>query len=182
MPCTTQTGPCWTAAFDRNSIAEHFLINPDGGAFAFVGNDRYGWGSPGNPGLGYSERFDQDFYGAILSEGFTQLGVAVAEAKIRTIPYAQDENVYRIHQYQLNLMGDPESMVYTRQPTPLAIAAPAQIPVGEATFTVVVSDLDGGVAGARVCISGADEAYAVGLTDAAGNVAFEFATTRRSSS
>ncbi|MFH1143855.1 MAG: C25 family cysteine peptidase [Candidatus Eisenbacteria bacterium] len=165
---------CWSAALDKDAIAERFLTNPDGGAFAYVGNSRYGWGAPGLAGMGYSERFDRDFFGALLSDGVTRLGVALAEAKLRILPYSHDENVYRWHQYQVNLLGDPEMAVHTREPLALAISAPAAIPLGEALATVHVTDASGPVPGARVCIAGLPGVYMIGLTDPLGTVRFSF--------
>ena len=65
---------CWPAAIDEDCIAEHFLTNPNGGGVAFIGNSRYGWGSPGNPLYGYSDRFDQQFFRAFLPEGQFHIG------------------------------------------------------------------------------------------------------------
>ncbi len=162
---------CWSAAIDYDCIGEHFLTNGNGGAVAYVGNSRYGWGSPGNPGWGYSETFDSDFYGAILSEGITQFGPAVARAKILRIPYAQDENVYRVHEYQVNLLGDPEMTCHTAEIRTITLDAPATIPLGTTRMTATVTDDDGPVGGARLCLAGPD-VYQVGFSDASGQVAF----------
>ncbi len=163
---------CWSAAFDRDDcIAEHFAINPNGGTIAFVGNVRYGWGSPGNPGWGYSETFDRDFYGAILTEGLTQFGAAVVWPKILRIPFSQDENVYRWHEYQVNLLGDPEMTCHTAEITAMTVEAPPAIPIGPTQFTATVTDAAGPVAGARLCLAGPD-VYQVGFTDAMGQLVF----------
>jgi len=79
---------CWPAAFDLTEacIAERFLQSSGGGAVAFIGNSRYGWASPGNPGYGYSERFMQEFYRVLFSERVTSAGAALAAAKARFIP------------------------------------------------------------------------------------------------
>jgi hypothetical protein len=163
---------CWSAAFDYNCMAEHFATNPNGGTIAYVGNSRYGWGSPGHPGWGYSETFDADFYGAILSEGLTQFGAAVAWPKILRIPYSQDENVYRCHLYQVNLLGDPEMACHTEDITALQLDAPTPIPDSVSTFTATVTDANGPVEGARLCLSGTG-VYMVGSTDASGQVVFD---------
>jgi len=162
---------CWAGAVDYDCMGERFADNPNGGTIAFVGNSRYGWGSPGNPGWGYSETFDSDFYGAILSEGLTQFGAALNWPKILRVPYAQDENVYRWHEYQVNLFGDPEMACHTAEILPLAVDAPATIPLGATQFTVTVTDPGGPVAGARVCVKG-PELYAAGATDTGGQIVF----------
>jgi len=162
---------CWAAAFDYDSIAEHFYTNRLGGAVAFIGNSRYGWGSPGNPGWGYSETFDSDFYGALLAEGLTELGPAVAWPKILRIPYSQDANVYRWHQYQVNLLGDPEMTAHLAETVAMTVEAPAFLPAGASEFTATVSDLQGPVAGAELCLAG-DAVYQIGTSDELGQVAF----------
>lgn len=97
---------CWPAAFDKESIAEKYLNNALGGGIAFIGNSRYGWGSPGNPGFGYSEILDKAYF-RYLFEGYPMLGEALAMTKIAYIPYARWENVWRWVIMELNLLGDP---------------------------------------------------------------------------
>jgi len=103
---------CWPAAFDKNCVAEHFVNNSDGGGVAFIGNSRYGWGSPGNPGFGYSEILDRAFWEEIFN-GHEKLGEALNLSKIRYIPYARWENVWRWVIYELNILGDPAMPVIT---------------------------------------------------------------------
>lgn len=103
---------CWPAAFDKDCIAEHYLNNVNGGGSAFIGNSRYGWGSPGNPGWGYSEVIDRAFWRAIFS-GSPDLGSALSIAKARFIPYARWENVWRWVIYQTNILGDPATKAIT---------------------------------------------------------------------
>ncbi|RKZ30137.1 hypothetical protein DRQ36_06575 [bacterium] len=103
---------CWPAAFDTNCIAERFVNNNDGGGVAFIGNSRYGWGSPGNPGQGYSEVLDRALCEEIFS-GNEQLGAALAIAKARYAPYARWANVWRWVIFQLNLLGDPATAAIT---------------------------------------------------------------------
>ncbi|MBN2171738.1 MAG: T9SS type A sorting domain-containing protein [Candidatus Krumholzibacteriota bacterium] len=165
---------CWSAAFDENCIAEHFATNGNGGSIAFVGNSRYGWGSPGNPGWGYSETYDSDFYAAILDEGLTQFGAAVVWPKILRVPFSQDGNVYRWHEYQVNLLGDPEMACHTAPITDLVVTAPASVPAGGADFTIEARDAAGPAAGLRACLAGGG-VYLAGLTDAAGQLRFTLA-------
>jgi len=101
---------CWPAAFDKDCIAEHYVNSLYGGGAAFIGNSRYGWGSPGNPGWGYSEVVDREFWLQIF-DGNPQLGFAMNLAKIKYAPYAQWENVWRWVVYQLNILGDPATAV-----------------------------------------------------------------------
>ncbi len=158
---------CWTTAFDFASIGEAFVTNPNGGTVATIGNSSYGWGSPGNPGFGYSDKFDDRFWYSITRTDSFRLGDALAAAKARYAPYSHDRNVYRWHQYQLNLMGDPELGVWTREPESLRVSAPEVL--GPNPGRVLVTVRRGGVAepGALVCLSAPDR-YARAQTNAAG--------------
>ncbi|MBU1936417.1 hypothetical protein KKG05_03395, partial [bacterium] len=129
---------CWAAAIDYNCIAEHFVTNPNGGGIGFVGNSRYGWGSPGNPGWGYSEIIDRRFFSSIFNDNLIQPGLALAAAKAYYIPYSQTENVYRWHQYQLNLLGEPEMPLWTDIPGSIIANFPEDVLTGMQLFMVTV--------------------------------------------
>jgi len=164
---------CWPAAFDRNCIAEHFLGNPNGGGVAFVGNNRYGWGSPGNPGYGYSDRFDDRFFHELFVEDQTHIGATLATAKAYYVPKSRQENVYRIHQYQLNLLGDPEMPIWTDSPETLHVAHPADVPQTSVSFEVTVTDGQSPLEGALVCVTSAGGLYQRGYTAANGQIVLD---------
>ncbi|MBN2537068.1 hypothetical protein JXB37_02185, partial [candidate division WOR-3 bacterium] len=156
---------CWTTAFDEVSIGEAFVTNPNGGAAALVGNSSYGWGSPGNPGFGYSDKFDDKFWAMIQNEGEVRVGAALAEAKAWFAPFSRGRNVYRWHQYQLNLMGCPEMPAWTAVPDSMRISAPAEVPPRAGRVLVTVLDILGEpVEGALVCLMKGEESYARTLT------------------
>ncbi len=142
---------CWVGAFDRDAISEHFIRNADGGGVAFIGNSRYGWGSPGNPGYGYSDRFDAEFYNMIFEKNLVNIGIALAADKVIFIPYSFDENVYRWHQYQLNLLGDPLMPVWRDLPAEIEASIPSQIIPGTA-IRINFTNVDSG----QVCLSEGD--------------------------
>ncbi len=110
---------CWPAAFDKNCIAEHYMNNPNGGGAAFIGNSRYGWGSPGNAGWGYSEVLDRVFWNEIFSGNYA-LGAALEISKARFVPFAQWENIWRWVIYQVNILGDPATGAITED-SPITI-------------------------------------------------------------
>jgi hypothetical protein len=166
---------CWTAAFDFSSIGEAFVNNLGGGGIAFVGNSSYGWGSPGNPGFGISDIFDSRFFYSILVEENHHVGEALSMCKAHFIPYSRERNVYRWHQYQLNLLGDPEMMVWTAIPESLTVASSQSIPLGSSSILFTVQDKNTGVPvrDALVCLMKGTESYASGYTDASGQVFLE---------
>jgi len=163
---------CWPAAFDHDCIAEHFVNNPNGGGVAFIGNSRYGWGSPGNPLYGYSDRFDQQFFKTVFQDGITKAGQALATTKAFYVPRSRQENVYRWHQYQLTLLGDPEMPLWTRTPGHLTVEHPQQIPAETSLVVVSVSDGHHALKDALVCLMGDAGVYGRAATDLYGKASF----------
>lgn len=163
---------CWTNAFDYASVSEAFVNSPNGGGVAFIGNSSYGWGSPGNPGFGYSDRFDSRFFHSLFNEDNFHLGEALAIAKAYFVPYSREENVYRWHQYQINLLGDPEMPVWTRIPETLLVFYPQSIPSGNANILITVKDklTNMPIKNALVCLMKSNESYASGYTNASGTI------------
>ncbi len=163
---------CWTTAFDYDCIAEHWVNSPQGGGVAFIGNSSYGWGSPGNPGYGVSDFFDSRFFYALLQQDYFHLGDALSSAKAYFIPYSRERNVYRWHQYQLNVLGDPEMPVWTQTPESLLALYPQSVPLGtsHALISVQNSSTHVPVSNALVCLMKGDESYSAGYTDHSGTV------------
>lgn len=169
---------CWPAAFDLDTdcIAERFLQSPSGGGVAFVGNSRYGWASPGNPGFGHSERFMQLFYRALFVDRLRNAGSALAAAKASVIPLSQEENVYRWHQYELNLLGDPEMPVWTADPAELSVSMPDSVVPGPSVLSVTVRTAGGPVEEALVCATNGGDVYERARTSSDGGVALSVDT------
>ena len=101
---------CWSNALDHDSVAEHFILNPNGGGIAYAGNSRYGWYSPGSPGYGPSDRFDRAFFDSLFNKEFYDIGMTFADSKAVYASYTS--SVYRYLQYSLNLLGDPETTIW----------------------------------------------------------------------
>ncbi|MEO0100206.1 MAG: C25 family cysteine peptidase [candidate division WOR-3 bacterium] len=160
---------CWTTAYDFDCIAEHYLINPRGGGVGFIGNSSYGWGSPGNPGFGYSDKFDNRFFYELLKNR-RNLGEALAYAKIHYLPFSRQKNVYRWHQYQVNLLGDPEIKIWTKRPCSLEVSSPSALPNREGRFLFKVTSSGTPVKDALVCLKKDDESYDRGLTNERGEI------------
>jgi hypothetical protein len=168
---------CWPAAFDYNCIAEHFVTNPNGGGVAFIGNSRYGWGSPGNPLYGYSDRFDQQFFKRLFVHNHYQAGSALAAAKAVYVPFSRQGNVYRWCQYELNLLGDPEMPIWTDTPRAMSVTKADHLPLGSSVCQVTVTDGIVPVAGALVCLMQDSTVYRTGMTGHNGQVALDVTTT-----
>ncbi len=163
---------CWPAAIDNDCIAEHFMNNPGGGCVAFIGNSRYGWGSPGNPGFGYSDYFQHEFVRRIFVEEDAHLGHAHGLAKARYVPFAAGENVFRYCMYEYNLLGDPEMPLWTDVPVAMEVDLPENVMATDGGLRVTVSDAAGACAGAQVCVTNGGDVYLRASTDLAGSAAF----------
>jgi len=162
---------CWSAAFDFDAVAEHFITNPDGGGVAYVGNSSYGWGSPGNPCYGYSDALDHLFFELLFSDPSLTNGELLAQTKVHFIPYSMWENVYRWHQYDVNLLGDPSLRPYRTTPDTPQVSCPAIVSPETQRFPVRVSGVS--TEGLTVCIRDDGDIWMVEELDATGLVDFQ---------
>ncbi|MCF7858586.1 MAG: T9SS type A sorting domain-containing protein [Candidatus Cloacimonetes bacterium] len=102
---------CYPAAFDEltslsnESIAEN-LVMSEHGLFAFVGNTRYGWYSPGNTN-GASQYYDIAFFEAMFNNDLRQLGKSLASSRVDLVNMALENSVMRWVHYELVVLGDP---------------------------------------------------------------------------
>ncbi|MCF7792773.1 MAG: T9SS type A sorting domain-containing protein [Candidatus Cloacimonetes bacterium] len=102
---------CYPAAFDEatshsgESIAENLVI-AEGGLYAFVGNTRYGWYSPGSTN-GPSQPYDIEFFKAIFTNDIRELGTALSESRVVLANEAATNHFLRWVHYELVLFGDP---------------------------------------------------------------------------
>jgi hypothetical protein len=97
------------------------------------------------------------------------LGVAFALGKI-SFPAYRDLN------YNQLLFGDPEMPIYTSPPRPIALSAPASLPIGYSSFVVNVTADNLPLPQAIVVITNrADSILAMAQTDLNGQTAFSLA-------
>ncbi|MCD6589402.1 MAG: T9SS type A sorting domain-containing protein, partial [Candidatus Fermentibacteraceae bacterium] len=161
---------CWSAAFDFDAIAEHFVTNSNGGCIAYIGNSSYGWGSPGNPLYGYSDALDHLFFNYLYSDWSLTLGELLANTKEYFIPYSQWENVYRWHQYEVNLLGDPSFRPYRKTPVGIEVVCPEIVTSNTSIFPVQVSGAE--PEGLTVCVHDEGNNYETVELDATGQYSF----------
>lgn len=123
------SGACDTNAFDwGTSLSESFIRNPNGGAIAYFGSSRSGFGLERNDtedihypsGIVYSDLYDAYFYDNLFqttdSLDLYSFGAVSARAKSCLIEESLSEGVYRYLQFAINPMGDPEMPIYTDNP------------------------------------------------------------------
>ncbi|MCK4409630.1 MAG: hypothetical protein KAW67_06065, partial [Candidatus Eisenbacteria sp.] len=154
---------CWSAAIDKDCIAEHWVNSSGGGGSAYIGNSRYGWGSPGNPGTGTGDLFDREFFNKLFNEGLEHAGVAHAAHKDAFVELARWNGYTRYTLYELNLLGDPETRMWTTNPVPSTVVHASEIPLGEHELLVTVARNGEPVPDATVFLS-SSELSAVAMT------------------
>ncbi|MBU1694065.1 MAG: hypothetical protein KKC51_08895, partial [Verrucomicrobia bacterium] len=109
------TDACLTGAFDTDepSLSEAFLRNATGGALAYMGCSRYGWGEPdaapasntsdGGPSTVYAYKF----YKRLYESNNVTVGRAFAMHKADMAGLCGVNDCERWIQFGLNLQGDP---------------------------------------------------------------------------
>lgn len=168
---------CGTGSFaGGTALSEGFLRT------GTVGAPRGGIGSIGTATLGTHTRFNNCvYYGVfrgLLDEGLSQLGSSLTRGKLEL--YLNYEATLpqwvTIFSHWNNLMGDPAVDCWTGYPVQMVVDAPETIPVGSNSVQVRVSQFLGRLEGAQVCLW-SNETYAVGLTDANGDVELPITAT-----
>jgi hypothetical protein len=114
---------------------------------------------------------DESFYYNLFKENITHIGATLAKTKLDYIAFSRGENVWRWHQYQVNLLGDPEMDIWTRSPAEFQVSYPESVSVGESVLKVSVST-GGSAKNILVCCEKRDEVYERGYTDGAGEISF----------
>jgi hypothetical protein len=110
------TMACTTGKFDGEPdpcLSEGFIRNGNGGALAYIGSSRYGWGGPDDPPAspvsdgGTSSAYEYEFYRQLFQERKTIVGEAFALHKVAKASACGANYAYRWIQFGLNLQGDP---------------------------------------------------------------------------
>jgi len=126
--CFVYNGGCYSASFDNrdfyggylsDAVGEEF-VTCTGGAFAYIGNSRYGWYEPGCI-QGKNDRFTRSFFQICLDtlklQGLSHLGTMLQLSKER-IPLVDCYDRWTV--YTLTLLGDPETQLALLLSTPTA--------------------------------------------------------------
>ncbi|MDP8236584.1 MAG: C25 family cysteine peptidase, partial [Candidatus Erginobacter occultus] len=121
------TQACYTNSIDNrggtygsyngtDSFSKHFITENDHGAFAYIGNSRYGWYRRGSTN-GASQVFDRAFFDAIFDEGKTRIGEALADAISDNAAGMIGQGADRFWAgVELCLLGDPTTEIAVGQP------------------------------------------------------------------
>jgi hypothetical protein len=171
---------CWPAAYDySNCIAEHFVRDTNGGGIAFIGNTRYGLFYAGDEDS-LSMRYDRYFFRSLFDQDYYHLGECFTDHKQDAF-VSLGGSSFDVNRYlytTLNLLGDPETPIWTDDPqTITSVNYPSEIEIGQQTFTVFVYDDGQPVQAAVVCAQKDDEVYAVGTTSVSGKISLDINPT-----
>lgn len=160
---------CYVGAFDNSTIdclVEAFMKAKQGGSVAWVGNSRYGWGTP--PFRGPSEDLDVSFFDEVYHQDNPDAGFSLARAKEVNISSWASSDFGRWSIYELNLHGDPAMSVHYREPSPFTISYTQPVAAPQSWKVTVSSQAGYPVEGMLVCASQDPNVYAWTTTDASG--------------
>ncbi|MDP8255272.1 MAG: C25 family cysteine peptidase [Candidatus Alcyoniella australis] len=115
-PVLAYSQGCYSASFDNrwssgsygsaDSVGEYFVVKTDNGAWAYIGNSRYGWYLPGSE-YGVSNIFDVQFMDALFGENKRQVGDALYDSKNDLASSVSSSGAERWVYFDLNLLGCP---------------------------------------------------------------------------
>jgi hypothetical protein len=173
---------CDCAAWDWVSggdcLAEHMVMRAGGGFIATIMNTRYGYGAIDQNGdyvFGPSERLDTTFFAGVFYYHTPHIGQSLARSKACWVPYA--DSLYQYDQqryciYDLNLIGDPETPLWTAEPTPLSVSHSGVVNIGNnIPYPVTVTTAaDAPVESALVYLRKGTEVDVKGWTNSSGQV------------
>ncbi len=170
------TTACNTNSFDSSqlSLGEGFTRRENGGAVAYIGSSRYGWGNgfQVTADLGSSLTLIKDFYQCLFMQNSDNqsfhLGACFNYSK-NMLP--DSFNSYSWLMYSHNLLGDPELPLLTEDPQDFIVnISNSNIGINiENSITV-----ETGVFDALVCLKSEDDVYQYGKTDVNGSITFTF--------
>ena len=110
---------CLTNRFDDDSLTEHLIRNPNGGAVACWACSRYGWYTPESAGYGASDLMLKDFFN-LLHRGYLEeppsMGEIIHRARRKFMDRARGDGTFRWLTYGMNLLGCPEMPLWTNSP------------------------------------------------------------------
>ena len=106
---------CYGASFDwpeEDCAGEHFTVeNGNGGAFAHIGNTRYGFYQHLTT-EGAGQQYDKEFFDAVFNESIKNIGDALQDAKEDLQGSVAEIGAMRWTYFTVNLLGDPQTLLW----------------------------------------------------------------------
>jgi hypothetical protein len=131
---------CHAGGFDTVNLkddcaGEHFTVeNGIGGAFAYIGNSRYGFYLSGSLD-GASQQYDKEFFDAIFNESIVNIGIALQDSKEDLQGTVGATGALRWCYFTLNLLGDPQTPILVGSIMPPA--APTNLTANAVAFNQI---------------------------------------------
>ncbi|HMA76720.1 MAG TPA: C25 family cysteine peptidase, partial [Candidatus Krumholzibacteriaceae bacterium] len=157
---------CTNAAFDTDCLAEYFLLNDTGGAYAVTGSSRSAFPST-------SRLYMDEYYRLLFDENITELGKLYTLSREPFTSSALSESSHRWTHFICNLLGDPEAVMYNGAVKNFTVTIPPSLAMGENDVTVTVQSDGVPFDSARVCLYKENDDYIYGNTDLSGEITFD---------
>ncbi|MBD3179061.1 MAG: hypothetical protein GF417_05400, partial [Candidatus Latescibacteria bacterium] len=157
---------CTNAAYDTDCLAEYFMLNPGGGAYAVTGSSRSAFPST-------SRYYMEDYYELLYNSHVTELGKLHVGSREAHTAGAASESSDRWTHFIYNLLGDPEAMMFTDSVKVFDVTLPSSLNPGSNDVTVTVESGGMPFDSARVCLYKENDDYAYGRTGPSGAITFE---------
>lgn len=151
---------CYSGSFDNRTSSYTYTTDCIGEAFvifrraavAYIGNSRYGLGSPYDTD-GSGQRFHRYFHHAAFSEGITKIEQMNAYSKEVNAPLILEENINigpyfgqcKWIAYCVNVLGDPALDVWTSEPQTMSVSVPVSVGMNSVSGVTVNTDVPGAV-------------------------------------
>jgi hypothetical protein len=174
-----QNGPNWfvlyslncsSSAFDFACLNERFLTNPNGGSVISVGSSRAAFPTA-------ASAFQEEFYRAWYCGGVERVGDVFNASREPFVANTFYNTIERWTQFVYCLLGDPATRLWSKTPQRVAFSNPPDMSLGDEQVSLTVLASSGSpdpVEGVVVTARKGFEDYAVGVTDALGQVTLEF--------
>ncbi|MGD8395776.1 MAG: C25 family cysteine peptidase [Candidatus Eiseniibacteriota bacterium] len=158
---------CASGAYDFNCIGERFLKNPDGGSIAYIGSSRLS-------NVGAAQDIQNEFFRLAFEDTLVAFGEALGLSKLPFVAGANGENFVRWMLFAMNLLGDPETPLWHRQPVTMDVDHAPGYVLGSGSFEVSAAAGGDPLADGRVTLWKPGDALAHAWTDAAGMAVVPF--------
>jgi hypothetical protein len=157
---------CTNAAFDTDCLAEYFLLNPNGGAFAVTGSSRSAFPSASRPYL-------DKYYNLLYGQNMVQLGKVFTRSREPFTPSASGETADRWTHFIYNYLGDPEICMFQGAVRTFAVGKPSTAVYGPNDFDISVASGGMPYDSAFVCVYKPGDDYRYAATGPSGTITFE---------
>ena len=143
------SGSCDSANFVEDCFAKYYLVNPNGGGIAYIGNSDWGLTS------------DTRQLTPVLSSLFNNGTYASNRFDIGNAFHSIINSGVITKKWHPQLLSDPEVQVWTAKPATLSpILSTTAVCVGTQTVNVTITGLPTDITG-RICFWKGDEVYVI---------------------